>query len=60
MIMRASTFEVNLPKGFTLQEDEDNLYLFYRDNQIAVFTLRGVTPAGVLKVVEDFLKEDED
>jgi hypothetical protein len=48
--------DLQLPPGFFLKEDEDFLYLFYEDVQVAVFSATGVDPKEIEKTADDYLK----
>ena len=33
-------FKGNLPSGFRLMEDEDNVFLYHREERVAIFSLQ--------------------
>ena len=47
-----------LPEGFSLWEDDHNVYLFYgEDRQVAVFSATGVDPQEIEKEAKLFLEK---
>ncbi len=49
---------IKLPEGFRLEEDEDYVYLFYRDTEVAVFSAIGVDPREIEKEAENCLGKE--
>ena len=48
---------VKLPEGFSLKEDEDLVYLFYKDKQVASFSSTRVSPWKIEEEAKKFLKD---
>lgn len=54
-----SKFLGKLPEEFKLYEDLDFLYLFYKEKEIARFSVKGVTVEGIENEAKRYLQETE-
>lgn len=50
---------VKLPEGFSLKEDEDLVYLFYKGKQVTSFSSTRVSPWEIEKEAKKFLKDKD-
>lgn len=46
---------LSLPEGFHLKEDEDFVYLLYRETRVAVFSSTRVDPKEIEREVKNYI-----
>jgi len=56
--IEAERVGITLPPGFSLEEDEDYLYLKFDGKKVATFSSRGVEPIEIMRVADQIWNQD--